>query len=287
MDTNKIKKAFDVLFKGKKMPIGTVSNGRKKVAEGKWIPVKKEGQSSKKELPEAKKSILSDFSDEKSAEIEAAVKNSKKVEGTNDKYSKQRVKEMFGKDLSNTELVKMGGGILNKNDKIKDVQVFWADETSQIKVYTETDNYTSVTGFKKGDDGKINCEIVNLVTKGGDDKRTSIAAKLVANRVKELRGKDMKLTAYCAKDDVGYEKKDYLMYAKLGFELKDKDKWMVESIAEDNENNPNVKNAKTLQDLMATNDGQKLWSKEGGDFTGEFDMSKNSKSIKALKKYLK
>jgi len=30
------------LMKSKKMPIGTVSKGRKKIAEGKWVPVKKE-----------------------------------------------------------------------------------------------------------------------------------------------------------------------------------------------------------------------------------------------------
>ncbi len=32
------------LEKGRKMPIGTISHGRKKVAEGKWVPVKKKGK---------------------------------------------------------------------------------------------------------------------------------------------------------------------------------------------------------------------------------------------------
>ena len=35
--------AKDRLLKAKKMPIGTVSHGRKKVAEGKWVPVKSSG----------------------------------------------------------------------------------------------------------------------------------------------------------------------------------------------------------------------------------------------------
>ena len=33
---------FDILTKGKEMPIGTISNGRKKVAQGKWVPVSEE-----------------------------------------------------------------------------------------------------------------------------------------------------------------------------------------------------------------------------------------------------
>lgn len=41
------------LMKAKKMPIGTVSNGRKKVAEGKWVPVKKDKQP-KKDQPKGK-----------------------------------------------------------------------------------------------------------------------------------------------------------------------------------------------------------------------------------------
>lgn len=35
--------------KGKKVPVGTVSNGKKKVAEGKWVDVKDEKKGSKKE----------------------------------------------------------------------------------------------------------------------------------------------------------------------------------------------------------------------------------------------
>ena len=41
--------------KAKKMPIGTVSHGRKKVAEGKWVPVKKKGAASKKKKPAEKR----------------------------------------------------------------------------------------------------------------------------------------------------------------------------------------------------------------------------------------
>lgn len=56
MMLDEIKKAITRMryfIKAKKMPIGTVSRGRKKVAEGKWVPVKK-GTSGKKK-PAAKK----------------------------------------------------------------------------------------------------------------------------------------------------------------------------------------------------------------------------------------
>lgn len=35
------------LLKAKRMPIGTVSHGRRKVAEGRWVPVKKRGKRKK------------------------------------------------------------------------------------------------------------------------------------------------------------------------------------------------------------------------------------------------
>lgn len=38
-----------LVFKAKKMPIGTVSHGRKKVAEGKWVPVPKDESGSDSE----------------------------------------------------------------------------------------------------------------------------------------------------------------------------------------------------------------------------------------------
>jgi hypothetical protein len=55
---NKLQEATKLLISGlekaKKMPIGTVSRGRKKVAEGKWVPVK-EGKS-KTDKPKKKNS---------------------------------------------------------------------------------------------------------------------------------------------------------------------------------------------------------------------------------------
>ncbi len=42
------------LLKAKRMPIGTVSHGRRKVAEGKWVPVKKKGKR-KRAISESRK----------------------------------------------------------------------------------------------------------------------------------------------------------------------------------------------------------------------------------------
>lgn len=46
---SEITEALDILEKGRKMPIGTVSNGRKKVAEGKWVDVKEDKAKSKED----------------------------------------------------------------------------------------------------------------------------------------------------------------------------------------------------------------------------------------------
>lgn len=66
INASKVVTLDDVLEKGKVVPVGTVSNGRKKVAEGKWIPVSqskhvgrgKAGQNAvSKEAKDAKKAI--------------------------------------------------------------------------------------------------------------------------------------------------------------------------------------------------------------------------------------
>lgn len=53
---------LDKIIKGKKMPIGTISRGRKKVAEGKWVPVKQK-QTEQKMTSEEADSLLSDLRD--------------------------------------------------------------------------------------------------------------------------------------------------------------------------------------------------------------------------------
>ena len=45
----KISEMVEILEKGKKYPVGTVKNGRKKVAEGKWVKVKDEKKEEKKQ----------------------------------------------------------------------------------------------------------------------------------------------------------------------------------------------------------------------------------------------
>jgi len=55
---NNIAKSFtvDEVEKGKNMPIGTVSNGRKKVAQGKWVMVKEDSKKKEAKIDPAKQS---------------------------------------------------------------------------------------------------------------------------------------------------------------------------------------------------------------------------------------
>lgn len=75
---DKIIKKDKEMFKAKKMPIGTVSKGKKKVAEGKWVPVKPDGNENKdkkKAKPEKEKpEELSGDKDSKIEKIKVALK---------------------------------------------------------------------------------------------------------------------------------------------------------------------------------------------------------------------
>jgi hypothetical protein len=67
------------LQKGKAMPIGTISNGRKKVAEGKWVPVKdgkekKPSPDNKEKKPGEKPEEKSGLSEDKKSTIKNALK---------------------------------------------------------------------------------------------------------------------------------------------------------------------------------------------------------------------
>ena len=91
---NNIAKSFSVdeVEKGKKMPIGTVSNGRKKVGEGKWVPVKDDKKADTKENNDFLDSMYTKMDAEKikdraSVRIDPAKQSKKELyEAVNKKY---------------------------------------------------------------------------------------------------------------------------------------------------------------------------------------------------------
>jgi len=71
---------YSTLEKAKKVPIGTISKGKQKVAEGKWVPVKKETTKQEpKEDKETKETKEEDkkkkFSPEQRETLKHAIKN--------------------------------------------------------------------------------------------------------------------------------------------------------------------------------------------------------------------
>lgn len=95
------------LSKAKKMPVGTVSNGRKKVAEGKWIPVDKKEQSTKEEIGEKKdkKDDITDKEESKKEKIKNALK---------------KIATIFADALSEKDVVQpTGQAIEEKGEQIK------------------------------------------------------------------------------------------------------------------------------------------------------------------------
>jgi len=73
--SQELKKAFDELLKarGKKDTVGTVRNGRKKVAEGKWVKLKDTNRVSTKASPKWVKPPFDEFKEELISEDEISV----------------------------------------------------------------------------------------------------------------------------------------------------------------------------------------------------------------------
>lgn len=96
MNKNKVERAAELLIselkKAKRMPIGTVSKGRKKVAEGKWVKVSDEKTSQKqpvkRQTSDKKNIYYQDFNDKKIGEAtQYYKKNYGKVSGYDEKMS--------------------------------------------------------------------------------------------------------------------------------------------------------------------------------------------------------
>jgi hypothetical protein len=116
-------------------------------------------------------------------------------------------------------------------------------------------------------------------------------AEIFANQVKEASNQDYKsISAHAAGKGTDYEKRGdwngYYTWPRLGY-LPDKSElYRFEGVLEDFNriNNTDVKN---LGELMATKEGQSYWKKRGFEFSGYFDLKKNSYSQKTLKNYIR
>jgi len=88
------------LIKAKKLPVGTVSRGMKKVAEGKWEPVKKEKKKKSIEKQHEKETIASDRKEGKLKEKKESKEKEKKTRfknGTVATYQGKKYKKNNGK----------------------------------------------------------------------------------------------------------------------------------------------------------------------------------------------
>ena len=123
---NPIAEAYSILEKGKKLPIGTVTNGRKKVAEGKWVDVKKEGKKDSKDSSEGVEKQFKEFQaeydktpDDKKAQYISDLKNKIKKVETSGSYN---VSGKYGRELylGAKKFIKENEGKSTGSQEIKD-----------------------------------------------------------------------------------------------------------------------------------------------------------------------
>jgi len=117
-----------IILKAKRMPIGTVSLGRKKVAEGKWVLVKKQKivvkiSSESKEMGYKKyEKYLTDKYEGKSIYSKATDNEISKLEGLEKEFYKEKKYEKYLKDKVNTipegGEIEISGKITDKNIQI-------------------------------------------------------------------------------------------------------------------------------------------------------------------------
>lgn len=188
--------AADKLSKGAKMPVGTVSNGRKKIAEGKWVDEKKSGgkkpaASEKKNMADADgkpmtvgaqrqhKEIVAEYkkSDDKKKYIDRMKAAVTKLESSGNSNS-----SVYGKDLATagkkfvkeTKVPEETKPFKSAADSMKD-SVSGKSESERISIATKKLKSMGLTGMKDIDENSGMTKILS--------KTYSLTAKQVVSIV--------------------------------------------------------------------------------------------------------
>lgn len=168
-----------------------------------------------------------------------------------------------------------------------------------VKAYKWTND--AITQFQvsfKGD-GVVMQSMVNFTTRTVNNELFKITkeskwkgrgAEIFNNQVQALAesGKFDKIGTMAARADGQYN--GYYTWARLGYnfdisKLDEQDRIQINHFFNKFTTNTGAK-ANTLNEIMATDPGRKLWKKDGFSFWGEFDLQPNSQSRSMLKAYI-
>ena len=107
---------------------------------------------------------------------------------------------------------------------------------------------------------------------------------IFSNQVEQFQKLGYKKLVTEAGDAVGMN--GYYTWARMGYEIKGKEEISIFKMMMKNSGEKYFKGITSLQQLMSSKKGIKWWKENGMFFHGEFDLNRESVSMKALNKYL-
>jgi len=175
--------------------------------------------------------------------------------------------------ISNKDFVSLGGDTPDSDLIIKKIETGTMSQ-NDLRIAIKTDKYESlVTVSKYGNNLSFDIDHVDVFETG-----SGLGAKMFANMLDaaEKNGfENIELRAAKGIHD-GKTYNGYYTWARFGFELRnDQQKVYFLNLVKTKGETATIRNAKTLQELMRTKEGQIFWKENGFDYLGSFNIKKD------------
>lgn len=195
-------------------------------------------------------------------------------------------------DTDQEEEVKKAEEFFN-GKSLKDISKMFGSDIISIKVsgkplmgrieVVTKDGYMSRTFNKNAETVKMNEFILDPDIEKGSGKGTDI----FHNQVQEFKRLGFKkLMTHAAKSDV-YN--GYYTWARLGYTHHSGDSLKISDYLKEsklNKYSENVRNSKSVSELMSFKEGREFWKEYGREFEGVFNLEDDSESMFLLNKYM-
>lgn len=122
--------------------------------------------------------------------------------------------------------------------------------------------------------------LLNPLSEKGQGKGVSI----FKNQVDQFKKLGFKKLTTDASQNAGMN--GYYTWARLGYSLSENEEKDILKNMLNFEDDEEIKNMESLEELMQSDKGRKWWKEYGFSFKGVFDLSENSKNINILKNYI-
>jgi predicted GNAT family acetyltransferase len=178
------------------------------------------------------------------------------------------------KDISNKDLISLAGDTPDDDMIIKKIDVGLMSQ-NDMRLVIKTDKYENLVTISKY--GKnISYEIDHVDVLEGF-KGSGLGAKMFANMLDAAENNGFETIDLTAAKGLvsGKEYNGYYTWARFGFELHPAYQEKFLMLVKTEGTNEVVRNAKSLQELMKTKEGQKLWKEKGFQYKGIFDIKKD------------